>query len=152
MKLKQLMDIQKSGALKVSSECTINNIVIGGVRVTLEQCRSMAQSLGWVEFDMPPWEIISKTNKFVNGLRANLKNEEIIENTEVVFQNRRRMETDKYFDRIKLVSPYFDLTVLYGMPGLKGLYSVYDGSNGNRNPAYGFRSLKQLALYMNGLV
>ena len=152
MKLNKLMEIQASGAIKVSVNDKTGVVSLGPYAVTNEQCQLIAKDLGWLSYDKKSWEVIDKTNKFIRSLRSNLTNETVINTAEVTFQNRRMTDTMKYFDRIKMVSPYFDITILYGMPGVGGTYAVYDGSNGFRQPVFNCRTMKDLAEYIDELV
>lgn len=151
MDLRTLVQAQECGALK--TEVLNNGLVkIGGVAVTPEQCMAMASTLGWVSYDKKPWEVIDKTNRFIRSIRNYVDNEGVINGTTVTFMNRRLTNTMKYFDRIKMVNPEFDITILYGMPGTGGAYAVYDDSDGFRQPVFNCRSVKQLAEYLNDLV
>lgn len=151
MKLANLVAAQECGALKVGENCSHNNIIVGGVSVTEAQCKGIVKTLGWIDWDKQAWEIIDKTNKFIRGIKNHIDNEAILSSTEVTFQNRRRQNTEKYFDRIKMVGPLFDITILYGMHGTGGTYSVYDGSNGFSQPVFNCRTAKQLGEYINSL-
>lgn len=106
--------------------------------------------LGWERYDAKPWEIIEKTNKFIRGIKSVLVDEAIVD-TDVTFRNFRRTNTERYYDRIKMISPDYDITIMYGMPGLGGAYAIFDSSDGFRQPQYSCRSLKQVAEYINSM-
>ena len=152
MLLTDLMKLQAAGALKVDSNCTNSNIVIGGVRVSQEQCRNICRMLGWTSWDKQDWEVIDKTNKFIKSLRTYITKEDAVTGVDVTFQNHRRTDTEKYYDRIKMVGPYYDITILYGMPGIGGAYAIYDESNNWRFPVFACRTAKQVAEYIDDLV
>lgn len=152
MQLTNLMELQAAGALKIDENCNASRIIVGGVQITPEQCRNICLMLGWTSWDKRDWEIIDKTNKFIKSLRANIDNEDAVAGVEVTFQNHRRTDTEKYYDRIKMVGPYYDITILYGMPGTGGAYAIYDASNHWKFPVYTCRTAKQVAEYINDLV
>lgn len=149
MYLKELMQVQQSGALVVG-EANNAQAVIGGALLTTEQCAFLVQKLGWTTYDKRPWEIIDKTNKFIKGLAKHLTNMDLLEGTTITFMNRRISNTLKYFDRIKIEGGNgWNLTILYGMPGAGGTYALYDGTDNNRKPVATARSLKQLIEVIN---
>lgn len=153
MNLGQLLELHECGALNVDDTSNINLAVIGGMALTNEQCQIFAANLGWLKYDKPAYEIIDKTNKFIRGLKKNIKDIEVIANTQVTFQNSRRQNTEKYIDRIKLICPgKFDLTVLYGMPGVGGVYGIYSAENNFLHPVLGCRNLKQVGEYISSLI
>ena len=149
MELIQLLAVQSSGALKSKYDPATGTVKVGGIELNKEQCQSLVSNLGWLEYSKQPHEIIEKTEKFAKALNSYLDNEEIINGTTITFQNKRRMGTEKYFDRIKITGDGLDLTILYNMPGTGGAYAVYDGTDGNRQPVYTCRSMKQLCEYLN---
>lgn len=150
MELRQLIEIQKSGALKVVTQPN-GGFTVGGIPVTDQQAAMMANNLGWIRYAKHPAEIIDKTNKFVRSIVKNSTNEFYINGTHVSFENQRISGTMKYFDRIKLVNPMFDYTILYGMPGTGGTYAIYDATSNNHLPVYSCRSLKQVAEFFSDL-
>lgn len=150
MKLGELYEVQSAGALKIGSDCSNGNIVVGGSKLTADQCKQLVKALGWLNWDKPDWEVIDKTDKFIRGIKPYVTDEDILANTEVTFQNRRISDTLKYFDRIKMVGSDFDITILYRMPGTGGTYAVYDDSDNFRKPQFTCRSAKQLGEYING--
>lgn len=154
MKLGMLVVLQESGAFKVNKEAsTSENIVVGSVTLNNEQCKAFLSKLGWKEYSKTPVEIVEKTSKFVNGLRGGIKNETILENTEITFQNIRKTNSTSCFDRIKLIcNGKFDITVMSGMEGIGGRYGVYSSTNNFVKPVFGCSSLKQLSEWINGLV
>lgn len=151
MKLNNLIQAQDCGALKVEVNNATGQVIVGGVPVSKEQCRGFVTALGWQSWDKADWEIIDKTNKFIRGIKNHIDNEAVLNTAEVTFQNRRRQNTEKYFDRIKMVSHLFDITILYGMPGTGGTYAVYDASNRFSQPVFTCRTAKQLGEYINSL-
>lgn len=152
MKLAVLNQLQEAGALKVQN--LSNGIFkVGTVNIVEEQCKVMAMKLSWTRFELPGHRIISKTDQFISGIMKYIDKPVIIENTEVTFTNARKLDTEKYFDRIKLVCPdLFDITVLYAMPGVKGKYGVYTSKDNFAVQAQAFRSLKELGTWINNLV
>lgn len=153
MKLDLLIQLQSSGALKVKDGYTDDHATVGKLELNKEQCDFLAAKLGWVEMDLPSIQIIDKTNKFINTIKKYVDNQVILENTEVVFQNRRKLDTIKTFDRIKFICPpKFDITLLYGMPGTRSKYTIYSSVNMFNIPVKGCRSLKEVAIWINQLV
>lgn len=155
MNLRKLMEIQNAGAIKIVENkytTTENDYTLGGVRLNENQARQIAMNLGWEHFEMSPFKILDKTNKFISSLSKYIDNEIIINNTDISFQNRRKMGTMSYFDRIKIVCyGKFDLTVLYGMPGLGGTYGVFSSTNNFQKTVFSCRSLKELGKWINEL-
>ena len=154
MNLSALISIQNSGALKVVAPdegiCTV-----GGVAINEEQARQMVANLGWVHYETTPFRIIEKTNSFISALSKGIDNKLILNNADICFENKRKMGTMSYFDRIKLVCPIkngFDITVLYGMSGVGGKYGVYSATNNFKTPVKSFRTAKELAKWINTLV
>lgn len=150
MKLSKLIEFQSSGAMKTQYDKVTGVIKLGGTPVSEEQCKNIVTMLGWERYDAKPWEIIEKTNKFIRGIKSVLVDEAIVD-TDVTFRNFRRTNTERYYDRIKMISPDYDITIMYGMPGLGGAYAIFDSSDGFRQPQYSCRSIKQVAEYINSM-
>lgn len=148
MQLSKLIEYQSSGALKISYDKTTGTIKLGGTPITSDVCAEIAHSLGWERFDAKPWEIIDKTDKFIKSLRKNLC-DEAMAGADISFRNFRRMNTESYYDRIKLISPNLDVTILYHMPGLGGTYAVFTPHDGFRQPQFACRTMKQMCDYLN---
>lgn len=151
MDFKQLVEIQKSGALKVNVDSVSGTISMGGMQVTPQQLQILAQRLGWTRWDENTVNIIEKTDKFIRNMVKNLKHDEVILGTQLTFENHRASNSLKYYERIKLVNPEFDYTVLCGMPGTGGAYAIYDATNLTHLPVYTCRSIKQVAEFFNDL-
>lgn len=151
MKLSELIKAQSCGALNIGEGSNEHGIVVGGAGITLEQCRQMAGILGWLDYDKKPWEVIDKTAKFIRGIKNHITSEQVLGGTEVTFQNRRKQNTESYFDRIKMVNHKFDITILYGAHGAGGTYAVFSGTNGFNQPVFNCRTSKQLGEYINTL-
>lgn len=153
MKLKELIEVQSSGLLKATVVDNVDTYNMDKLSISTENCKSLLTKLGWLEYAKTPAEILSKTDKFVNGIKNSINKDEIIENTEITFQNRRKTNTLSYFDRIKLVNKgKFDITVLRGMSGVGGVYGVYSAENNFSKPVYSCRSLRQLGEWINKLI
>ena len=151
MKLAVLNQLQEVGALKV--ENLRNGIFkVGTMALAEEQCNMMATNLSWSRFELPGHKIISKTDQFIGGIMKYIDKQAIIEGTEVIFTNERKLDTDKYYDRIKMICPnVFDITILYAMPGVKGKYGVYSSKDQFLRQAAAFRSLSELGKWINEL-
>lgn len=153
MKLIKLINMQECGALNCQCNEVTGQITIGGMVVTSEQCEQYAKNVGWLKWDKKTWEVIEKTNRFIRSIKSYIDDEQILNHTEITFQNSRRMNTEKYTDRIKLVNPNFDITIIYGAAeyGRGGQYEVYTASNNYNYPVHTCRTAKQLATYINSL-
>ena len=148
MNFTQLVEYQTSGALKVSYDATTGIIKLGGTPVTREICSNIVTGLGWERYDAKPWEIIDKTDKFIKSMSKYLCEQAMV-GLDVTFRNFRRSNTESYYDRIKLISPYMNFTVLYHMPGLGGTYAIFTPKDNFQRPDYACRSVKQLCEYIN---
>lgn len=149
MKLRSLSEAQINGALKVTGLMPDGSAIIGGVVVSAQQCSQIARHLGWEHFEMSGAEIIDKTDKFISKIGKHIKDDHIIGNTEVTFINRRKSDTIKYFDRIKMICPgRFDITILYGIGG-KRKYEIYSSLNGFAVPVKYCSTAKELGEWIN---
>ena len=127
-----------------------NEIYLADNLVTQQECVAIVNALGWLEYELPQQRIIEKTDKFINSFGKHLKNHELLEATEIAFQNSRRINTEKYVDRIKIVCPgVYDFTLMYGMPGLGASYGLFSAENGFKHPVFSGRTVKQVADYIN---
>lgn len=149
MELVTLLEIQKTGALNVHKVEGTSKVTVGGMELPEEKQKEIVKSLGWLEWAKKPYDIIEKTDKFAKVFNKYLTSEIILDGTTITFQNKRIQDTQKYFDRIKLINSDFDLTILYGMPGTGGSYAVYDLESSFREPAFNCRSLKNLCEFLN---
>lgn len=123
---------------------------LGGVAITNEQAKLIAQQFGWIRISQSGFQIIEKTAKFTRGFKNSLKREDIWNNTVVTFENHRIAGEMKYYDRIKLIYPSrFDLTLTYNMPGTGGAYALFDKSKDIARPIFTARSIKQLCEYLD---
>lgn len=150
MQFNQLIEVQKSGALK-SVVHDDGTVTLGGVLLNQQQLAVFARKLGWLKWEMNTTEIIEKTNRFIRNTAKNITDDRIIMGTEVTFENSRLSGTMRYFDRIRLVNPMFNYTVLYNMPSTGGVYAIYDADQHTHLPVYSCRSLKQVAEFFNEL-
>lgn len=147
MTLRQLLEMQSSGALNIKYEPCSNIANLGGVQITLDQARMICSQLGWVEYVISPFEIIDKTNKFIRGLKNHLDREGFLETTLVEFQNKKANTYGKTFDRIVLQSKGFSLSILYNMEHSGGKYVIYE--TGRALPVSKCRNLKAVAQFIN---
>ena len=153
MNFGQLLEIQASGAIKVDGESTQGVAVIGGVALNNDQCKLIANDLGWIKYDQEAFQVIDKTDKFVSHLNKHLDESSLIDRTTIHFKSTRITNTQKYYDWIKMVCPgHFDITVLRGYPGTGGTYAVLSDSNNFVTPVFTGRSVKALAGYLNTYV
>ena len=153
MNLATLMQMQKAGALKINDDASINYIVMGGVPVTEEQCKAIAKNLGWTgRTSNKGFEMIEKTDKYIRNFRRLLTNEHVINGTEIMFESIRKTDTEKVADRIKLINPYFDVTIFHGMPGYGGSYSVFIPAKSTTQVDFACSSMKALCEYLDELV
>ena len=153
MNLKMLVQLSDSGALRLVADEDTGIVTLGGVEVTDAQLRMILGKIGWLEYDMEPAEIMKRTNQYINGFKRHISSDIIIDGTDITFQNRRKLGTMSYFDRIKMICPtLFDITVLNGMPGVGGKYGVYSAVNNFKHPIAACSSLKSLGQWINGLV
>lgn len=145
-----LLELHECGALNVHPDSNREVAMVGGMQLNSQQCAMLASNLGWLRYEKYPHEIIDKTNKFIKGLKNNIRDDDVFDNTEVTFQNSRRQNTEKYTDRIKLIYPgKFDLTVLYGMPGIGAPYGIYSDVDKFSRVVKTCRTLKQVGEYIN---
>lgn len=149
MNLRNLYELQNSGALR--TEYTEDGfILLGGSVVSKEQSHLIASRLGWEHYELDPVKIIDKTNKFVGAISKHILDEYIVNNTVVSFQNKRKVGTMSYFDRIKIVcNKKFDLTIIYNMPGLGGKYAIFSSTNNFKQPVKSVRTIKEMCNWIN---
>lgn len=148
MRLNKLIELQKNGALNIQYEPGSNKATLGGIAITKEQAIQIVQNLGWAEYVLHPFEIIDKTNKFARGIKSHLKDKILIENTEVMFQNKRGNTYGKTFDRIVLEFPrVFSYSIIYNMENSGGKYVIYEV--GKALPLQKCRNLKAVSEFIN---
>ena len=153
MTLRKLMEMQKAGALKVDENSNNTSAVIGGVRVEYNQCKMIANAIGWIGRTADkPFTMVDKTDRFIRNMRLYIKNDFIISQTDVAFESIRVTDSEKIYDRIKFVSPQYDLTIFHGQPGSGGSYAVYDADVSRTHPVFTCRTLKALGEYLNDIV
>lgn len=153
MNLGKLMEMQKAGALKVEEGSNNVSAVIGGVRVDNTQCQMIASAIGWAGRTADrPFSMIDKADRFIRNMRMYIKNEFVISQTNIGFESMRKADTEKIYERIKFVSPQYDLTIFHGQPGAGGSYAVYDADVSRTHPVFTCRTLKALGEYLNEIV
>lgn len=153
MKLSQLMEMQKAGALKIGANSTVYNITLGGMSVTDEQCKVIARNLGWTGRSANKgFEMIQKTDKYIRNFNRLLTNENIINTVDIMFESIRKTDTEKVADRIKLVGPGFDITIFHGMPGYGGAYAVFRPEVSTSQTSFACTSMKDLCEYIDALI
>jgi hypothetical protein len=150
MTLGQLVEMHNSGALniKFEKEDTVANLA--GIQITQEQALVMVRNLGWEDIYLSPFEIIDKTNKFARGIKTGISADGSLKDTIVTFRNTRSNVYGKTFDRIHLLNPrYFEVSVIYGMPGNSSPYVIYDSKTSI--PLQRCRNLKKVTEYLNNM-
>lgn len=152
MVVSKLIEAYKKGAFKMVGEACKCHETGMSSPMPLQDCDGFIRMIGWLEWAQPRSEIMDKTSKMVKSIASNVTSSEFLNNTEVTFQNRRLQETIKYFDRICMVNPKFNIVILRGMPGTGGAYAVYDANSYTHQPIFNCRSLKQLGEYLNELI
>ncbi len=127
--------------------------IMGGMELSMEQCNLIAQKLGWIEHDLDSIEVINKTDKLIGGIKKYVKENQLLMNTRIEFQNRRKLNTTSYFDRIKMVCDgYFDITILYNIQGAGRKYTIYTSTNNFKQPIAKISSLSKLGEWLCELV
>lgn len=153
MLYKELLELLQSGALSVSYTDGAETGTVGGVTITKAQADQICKGLGWEEYTLSPFKIISKTAKFMKGMDKEIESEIIKNNTEVTFRNVMSPTYMKDFDRIHLhckhVLKGFEVTVIYNMPKNSARYVVYRTSNSY--PLFKGRTLQDAAEYIESL-
>lgn len=129
MEISRLIELQCSGALNIKYNKGSNTAELAGITIDEMQAHSIVNSLGWVEYKVSPFEIIDKTNKFIKGLKNNLKRQDVIETGSIQFQNIQANSYGKTFDRILIRSNFVNLTVIYNMESSGTKYAVYQLGN-----------------------
>lgn len=151
MKLKELIQLQQAGAFNV--EVRDDYIILGGLKTSKEQCEYIAKKIGWLEFSQPAHEMIGMTKSFVKVLKSVIKDENILNNTELTFQNFRQSGTMSYYNRIKFVNDgVLNITVLNGIKGMGCKYAVYTPDNMYNVPKYKCHSIRELGKLINKIV
>ena len=146
MELSKLLALQSSGALNIKYE-NYNVAEMGGVVITAEQASALPMNLGWLETNLHPFEIVSKTNKFIKGIKNHIKREGFWECGQIAFQNIRSNTYGKTFDRIVIQAPGLALTVIYNMDSAGTKYAVYE--TGRPLIVGKCRNLKAVAEFIN---
>lgn len=146
--IKDLLAALHNKALDITYEKGASVADLGGVKISTEQAAFLCkEQFGWVSFVLSPFEIIDKTDKFAKALKRELKDEYIIENTEITFMNKHDSEYGRTFDRITFdCKGRFKYTVIYNMKSAGGAYVLY--RTGNAIPVQKFRNMKQLLTYI----
>lgn len=146
--VKELLTALQNKALDIEFEKGDSTAILGGVRISKEQAAYLCKNqFGWTEFVLSPFEIIDKTEKFARALKRELKDEEVINNTEITFMNKHDSEYGRTFDRITLAcGRRFKFTVIYNMKSAGGAYVLYE--TGRALPLQKFRNMKQLLTYI----
>ena len=146
MELSKLLTLQTSGALNIKYE-NYNVAEMGGVLITAEQAAQLPMNLGWTETYLHPFEIVSKTNKFIKGIKNHITREGFWETGHVQFQNMRAAAYGKTFDRIVIQTHDLKLTILYNMENAGAKYAVYE--TGKPLIIGKCRNLKAVAEFIN---
>lgn len=146
--VKDLLIALHNKALDITFEKDANVADLGGVKISKEQAEFLCkEQFGWTSFVLSPFEIIEKTDKFAKALKREIKDEYIIENTEITFMNKHDSEYGRTFDRITLACKgRFKYTVIYNMKSAGGAYVLYE--TGKALPLQKFRNMKQLMTYI----
>ena len=148
MKLGKLIEFQKNGVLNIKYESGSSTATLGGVTIDRDSAVQIVNNLGWTEYVLDPFEIIDKTNKFARGLKSHLKDKILLENTEVIFQNKRGNTYGKTFDRIVFEFPrVFSYSIIYNMENSGGKYVIYEV--GKALPLKKCRNLKAVSEFIN---
>ena len=154
MTLGELYQLYGNGVLNVKFEGTDPEYgVLGGVKINKQQASVMCQNFGWTEYVLSPFEIISKTAKFIRAFK-DIENMNALMGLTVTFQNKRSSQYGKTMDRIHIesTSSYdgVNISVIYGMPNNGSSYKIYDGKTSV--PLKSGRNMKDVVKYINTLI
>ena len=143
MNFMKLMELQKAGTFKITGEPSIVSAIVGGMKLSDDQCITIARKVGWTgRTSYCGWKMIDATNRIVRNLAANFTNEDFIRNTDISFESVRYTDSTKVAERIKLVGPNWDLTIIHGGIGLGGAYALFIPSISLSHPQYACSSFK----------
>jgi len=149
MTLGNLLEIYVNGALNISYNKDDVVATLGGVAITDDQARMLCSKFGWTEIYLSPFEIISKTAKFIKSFKTNATNLDALNGVLVEFQNKRSNTHGKTFDRIHVEnrSKYLNHSILYNMDGNGSPYVIYDSFTSV--PVKKCRNMKQVVEFIN---
>lgn len=148
MKLMELLNIYNNGVMNITYEKCSNVASIGGTDFSIEQVGVIIQQLGWIEWKLSPFEILDKTKKFTKSVKSNITDIDILNNTEIAFQNIQSMSYGKTFDRITLCWPrHFEYIIIYNMEGAGAVYCIYERNKAI--PVAKCRTLKNVMEFIN---
>lgn len=150
MKFSKLIEMQSAGAFKVSDASTNDKAYIGGAELNDAQCKYVANQIGWTgRAAYPGYKMIAFTDKFIRNMKSHISNPMIVNSADITFESIRIMETERVMERIKIVGPDYDLTIIHGMPGLGGSWAVFDTKVSISQPVFSSGTMKSLAEFLN---
>lgn len=151
MKLNDLIMLQEEGLLQTEEKG--NKYLLGNETLTKEELHSFVEKLGWKKQYLSDVQLLEKTNKFVRGIKNHIKDEDVLERTDITFENLPLSGYDKTMDRIIIkMKNVLDLIVLYGAPknyASTSRYEVYSSKNDFSTPVYKLTTLKKLGMLLN---
>lgn len=142
--LKQLIEFQKNGLFNIKINPDGMTADLNGMVITMEQAVPLVSKMGWIEYKLSPFEIISKTGKFTRGLKGVIP-ADIAQEMCIELQNRYTGDQNKTFDRIHIVyRRELDVAINYNMPGSAAVYVIYNTQTSV--PLKKCRNLKQVGI------
>lgn len=139
----KLMELQKAGTFKITGNPSTASANVGGMNLNDDQCITIARKIGWNgRTSYTGWKMLEATNRIVRNLAANFTNEDFIMNTDISFESVRYTDSTKVAERIKLVGPGWDITIIHGGIGLGGAYALFIPSISMSHPLYACSSFK----------
>jgi hypothetical protein len=150
MKLSQLVELQRVGALKVGENSNNKTAIIGGVQMTNEQAVTLAQKLGWTGRKADcGYKMIEKTAKFVKAMNNVITDVETFNSADLYFESIPRSNCEKIVDRIVFKTYKYNFTVIHGESGLGGSWALFNKDVSQSVPIYACASMKMLGTYIN---
>lgn len=150
-KISKLRDMAEAGLMNISydEEESKEKAVLMNTEIDLSTARSICSDLGWTRMYLSPFEIISKTGKFIKGLKNNIADEYFWDKGKIEWENYRISNSMSSYDRIHLcVEKRFDLTITFHMPHSGGTYTVYDRDSVSVMPVNQSANMRSLCRFI----
>lgn len=150
MKLNQLIELQRAGALTTSDLNPDGSFSLAGQRLYPNDCLNLLLAIGYEpgRIGYRPYDAINRVNSWASAFKKHMDSERILD-CEVSFSAVRKADSEKFIERVHIFSEEVNASIVKG--GGVGAYAVYEPRISQSQPQDSFSSMKGACEYINDL-